>query len=52
VAVGEGDSLGPAVYAELGEDVLDVGRDRLLADHETPGHRRLILAGGQMFEHL
>src|SRR5215475_14469105 len=34
VAVGRCDRLGSAVDAELGEEMLDVGRDGLWADHE------------------
>ena len=34
LGIGDRDRLGAAVHAELGEHVLDVGADRLGADHE------------------
>src|SRR3954447_16393535 len=52
VPVRERDGFSAAVNAELAEDALDVGGDRLLADHEHVRDRRLILAGGEVLQDL
>ena len=51
-AVGSGYRLSPAVNAELRENVLDVRRDRLRADHEALGDLALIEPFRQMEEHV
>ena len=50
--MGDGHGLGPAVNAELAEDVLDVGRDRAGADHELSGDLRLPQALRQKSQHF
>ena len=42
VAVGDGDRLGAAVHAELGQDVLDVRRHGLRAEEELDGDAPLV----------
>ena len=49
---GEGDGLGTGMDAELREDVLDVGRDGLRADHEVRGDLTLRPPLGEEAEDL
>src|SRR3712207_1713427 len=48
----EGGCRGPGRHAELGEDVLQVAGDRVLADHERRRDLPVALAGGDQLEHL
>src|SRR5919106_735585 len=52
VLVGVRGGLGPRRQSQLGEDVADVSRNRLLADEELGRDRAVGLASGHQREHL
>ena len=51
-AICERDRLGTAMYAELGQDAVDVRRDRLRADYEPRHDRALIESLCEELQHF